>query len=293
MRSMTGFGAASLDAGGVSLSAEVRTVNHKHLQIKVRLPGEFLELEGEVEALVKRRLDRGSVSLGVHLAESLRSGGPELQPAVAARLKRDLLKLAKDLGLEPQLSLDTLARLPGVVAVSHQPTARAHERERKAVLKVVEQALSALESMREAEGLALAKDLAVHRKELARLARAILKRMPQVVKDHQAALTRRVEELLAGRATLSAGDLAREVALLADKVDVSEELARLESHLSQFDAILGRAGPVGRTLDFLVQELLREANTIGSKCTDAAVAHAVVEMKTAIERLREQVQNVE
>lgn len=293
MRSMTGFGAASLDTGGVSLSAEVRTVNHKHLQIKLRLPGEFLELEGEVEALVKRRLDRGSVSLGVHLAEGLRSGGPELQPAVAARLKRDLLKLAKDLGLEPQLSLDTLARLPGVVAVSNQPTARAHERERKAVLKVVEQALSALESMREAEGRALARDLAVHRKELARQARAIQKRMPQVVNDHQAALTRRVEELLAGRATLSPGDLAREVALLADKVDVSEELARLESHLSQFDAILERAGPVGRTLDFLVQELLREANTIGSKCTDAAVAHAVVEMKTAIERLREQVQNVE
>jgi uncharacterized protein (TIGR00255 family) len=170
---------------------------------------------------------------------------------------------------------------------------RALEREKKLLLKVVQSALEAMESMREAEGRALALDLKKNRKLLEQLAHQIEKRMPIVVASQHAALTRRVEELLAGRAPLANGDLAREVALIADKLDVAEELTRLRSHFAQFDAILARSGPVGRQLDFLVQELLRESNTIGSKCTDAEVAHAVVEMKTAIERLREQVQNVE
>jgi uncharacterized protein (TIGR00255 family) len=117
--------------------------------------------------------------------------------------------------------------------------------------------------------------------------------MPTVVREHQQSLEKRVAELLDGRFQLQPADLAREVALLADKLDVSEELSRLKSHLAQLDALFERSGPVGRQLDFLVQELLREANTIGSKCNDAAVAHSVVEIKTHIERLREQVQNVE
>jgi uncharacterized protein (TIGR00255 family) len=163
----------------------------------------------------------------------------------------------------------------------------------KLVLKVAQQALVALESMREAEGRAMAADFKKHQKQLERLSKEVEQRMPLVVAAHHAALAKRVEELLAGRGTLLPGDLAREVALLADKLDVSEELARLRSHFAQFATILARSGPVGRQLEFLVQEFLREANTIGSKCNDAQVAHAVVEMKTLIERLREQVQNVE
>ena len=292
MRSMTGFGAATLEAAGASVTAEARAVNHKHLQVKVRLPAEFLELEGDVEALVKRRLDRGSVALNVQFAEGARVAGPSVQPEVAARLKKELLKLARELGMPPELSLDTLARLPGVVSAS-APSAQSREREKKLVLSAAEKALAALEAMRETEGRALAKDLRKNAKELERLARAVEKRMPDVVREQGAALTRRVEELLAGKHALAPNDLAREIALIADRLDVSEELSRLSSHLAQFEAILAREGPVGRTLDFLVQELLRETNTIGSKCNDAAVAHAVVEMKTAIERLREQVQNVE
>ena len=292
MRSMTGFGAASLEQGGVSLRAEVRAVNHKHLQVKLRLPAEFLELEPEVEALVKARLDRGSVNLNVSLASAGGSGGPQVNPEVAMRLQKDLLKLAKQLKLEPKISLDTLAQLPGVVTNSGTEL-RTLEREKKLLFKVVQAALEAMESMREAEGKALARDLKHNRKILEQLAKQIEKRMPLVVQGQHTALTRRVEELLAGRATLQPNDLAREVALIADKLDVAEELTRLRSHFAQFDSILARSGPVGRQLDFLVQELLRESNTIGSKCTDAEVAHAVVEMKTAIERLREQVHNVE
>jgi uncharacterized protein (TIGR00255 family) len=291
MRSMTGFGAAAIEQSGISLRAEVRTVNHKHLQLKLRLPTEFLQLEPEVEELVKKRLDRGSVSLNISLVSAARAQGPSVQPEVARRLKTELYKLARELKLEPVLSLDTLARLPGVVAAGAEVHSDA--KAGKLVLKVAQQALVALESMREAEGRAMAADLKKHQKQLERLSKEVEQRMPLVVAAHHAALAKRVEELLGGRGTLLPGDLAREVALLADKLDVSEELARLRSHFAQFATILARSGPVGRQLEFLVQEFLREANTIGSKCNDAQVAHAVVEMKTLIERLREQVQNVE
>ncbi|MEO6708793.1 MAG: YicC/YloC family endoribonuclease [Planctomycetota bacterium] len=292
MRSMTGFGAAALEQGGVSLRAEVRAVNHKHLQVKLRLPNEFTELEPEVEALIKQRLDRGSVNLNVTMSSTGRAGGPQVNPEVAKRLQKDLLKLAKQLGLEAELSLDTLAQLPGVVT-NVGTELRALEREKKLLIKVVQAALLAMEAMRETEGKALELDLKHNRKILEQLAHKIEKRMPLVVQGQHTALKRRVEELLGGRTQIEPGDLAREVALIADKLDVAEELTRLRSHFAQFDAILARKGPVGRQLDFLVQELLRESNTIGSKCIDAEVAHAVVEMKTAIERLREQVQNIE
>ncbi|HTF88473.1 MAG TPA: YicC/YloC family endoribonuclease [Planctomycetota bacterium] len=289
---MTGFGAAALEQGGVSLRAEVRAVNHKHLQVKLRLPNEFAELEPEIEALIKQRLDRGSVNLNVTMSSTGRVGGPQVNPEVAKRLQKDLLKLAKQLGLEAELSLDTLAQLPGVVT-NVGTELRALDREKKLLIKVVQAALLAMEEMREAEGKALELDLKHNRKILEQLAHKIEKRMPLVVQGQHTALKRRVEELLGGRTQIGPDDLAREVALIADKLDVAEELTRLRSHFAQFDAILARKGPVGRQLDFLVQELLRESNTIGSKCIDAEVAHAVVEMKTAIERLREQVQNIE
>lgn len=290
MRSMTGFGAAALQRGGVALRAEVRTVNHKHLQVKLRLPAEWLHLEGDVEELVKQRLERGSVALNVHVAADARRAPARVDAKVAADLARELGALGRKLGLSGELSLDALARLPGVVVAGVEA---AHEVDDKALLATVAKALTALEEMREAEGKALAKDLTRHLKQLAKLADGVGKRMPLVVVGHHAALRRRVDELLEGRKPLEPSELAREVALLADKLDVSEELSRLKSHFTQFETILARTGAVGRPLEFLVQELLRETNTIGSKCTDAAVAHAVVDMKAVIERLREQVQNVE
>jgi uncharacterized protein (TIGR00255 family) len=291
MRSMTGFGAAASELGAVALRAEVRTVNHKHLQIKVRLPNEFGFLEPEVEELVKKKLDRGAVTLNVNASTKGAAGAAVVHEEAAKRYHKLLIKLAKELGIEPKITLETLLALPGVVesAVSETELAR----EGRLLLKVVAQALEALDAMRAVEGKSLEADLKKHARSIAKIAVLIEKRMPEIVRAHQANLTRRVEELLGGRFQITPADLAREVALLADKVDVSEELSRLSSHLAQIDAILAKTGPIGRQLDFLVQELFREANTIGSKCADAPVAHAVVEMKTSIERLREQVQNVE
>jgi len=291
MRSMTGFGAAGARESTFQLRAEVRAVNHKFLQLKIRLPSELAFLEPEVEELVRTRLDRGSVALNVSA-----SGGASLSPialdvAAARRYKALLVKLARELDLKAEVALEDIARMPGVL--STQSDTRALQRGRRALLKVVAAALDALDEMREREGKALARDLAKHGAAIARITARIETRMPLVVQTHHANLQRRVEELLGSRGSVQPQDLAREVALLADKLDVSEEIARLHSHLGQLDALCAKTTPVGRQLEFLVQEFLREANTVGSKCNDATVAHDVVELKTTIERLREQVQNVE
>jgi uncharacterized protein (TIGR00255 family) len=300
MRSMTGLGAASRSAAptkpqkgveALALSAEVRSVNHKFLQLKLRLPSELALLEPEVEALVRSRLERGSVTLNVTSHGAARLSAAELDVAVARRYKAQLVKLARELGLEPTIGLEQIASLPGVF--SSEPDTKAMQRGRKLLLEVVAAALDSLAEMREREGKALARDLARHGAEIRRIVAVIQKRMPLVVQTHQANLRKRVADLIGEKAALAPNDLAREIALLADRLDVTEELTRLESHLAQLDALCVRPGAVGRQLDFLVQEFLREANTIGSKCNDAPVAHSVVELKTSIERLREQVQNVE
>jgi uncharacterized protein (TIGR00255 family) len=296
MRSMTGFGAAQAAAkaargGGAALRVEVRTVNHKFLQVKARLPVELAFLEIEVEELVRKRLERGSVQLNVFASGPTGVETVAIQGSAAKSYKRELERLAKELGLDADVHLDTLLGLPGVVGLGVDTGAL--KRREKEVLELVARALDALEAMREVEGKAIAKDLARHANEIEKLVTRIEKRLPEVVLAHRDALTRRVGELLGGATALGPGDLAREVALLADKLDVSEEIARLRSHFAQLAAITKKPGPIGRQLDFLVQEIFRETNTIGSKCSDAPIAHAVVELKTLIERLREQVQNVE
>ena len=288
---MTGFGSSDLHQGGSAVRAEVRSVNHRHLQIKVRLPAEFGFLEPEVEALVKKKVERGSVTVTVLLATSDGAARLQVDAEAAARYHKQLAKLAKQLKIDPEISIGTLCSLPGVVGA--EADSRDLGRETKRLLRAVSAALTHLTEMRDTEGLAMAKDIAKHVRSIRQVNARIAARSPKVVRAHQENLKRRVDELLEGRYQLQPADLAREVALLADKLDVSEELARLESHVGQTDKLLQQSGPVGRRLDFLVQEMLREVNTIGSKCNDAPVAHAVVELKTHIERLREQVQNVE
>lgn len=290
---MTGFGAAQAAAKkkGAALRVEVRAVNHKFLQVKVRLPADLSFLESEIEELVRKRLERGAVQLNVFASGPSGVETVAIDHATAKNYRRELDKLARELSLAPDVSLDTLLGLPGVVGVGVD-TGALKQRE-KEVIALVDQALDDLARMREVEGKALAKDLAKHAGEIQKLVAKIEKRMPDVVVAHRETLTRRVAELLGPGQTLQPNDLAREVALLADKLDVSEEIARLASHFDQLATLFKKDGPVGRQLDFLVQEIFRETNTIGSKCSDAPVAHAVVELKTLIERLREQVQNVE
>jgi len=290
LRSMTGFGAATSFEADVQVRVEARSVNHRFLQLKVKLPPDLAAFESDVEATVRKSLERGAVTLSV----SVEAGA---SPAV--RIDRDLAKhylaevqaLAQELGLAQRPSLETILALPGVVGTEADSGLR--EREARLLRTAVRGAVDDLVAMREREGAALEVDLRANAAAVTKEAARIGKRMPKVVREHHKKLRLRMQELLDGRTKLGPADLPRELALLADRMDVSEELARLESHFGQWTALLEKGGAIGRQLDFLVQEMLREANTIGSKCNDAEVAHAVVEVKTRIERLREQVQNVE
>jgi uncharacterized protein (TIGR00255 family) len=291
LRSMTGFGSATVAGKGVSVQVEVRSVNHRHLQAKLRLPPDLGHLESQVDALVRKQLRRGAVQLSARVIRAKNELPARVNKDVAAAYLRSLKALASELKLKGDLELADLVRLPGVVAAYEEDTDLEHVG--KLVLKATAAALRDLVQMREQEGEALAKDMTSHAVAIAKIHKRIQRGAPGLVRRHQADLKRRVSDLLDGAEGLSDGDLAREVALLADKLDVSEELSRLDAHLEQLDRLLTKGGAVGRKLDFLAQEFNREANTIGSKCNDARTSHAVVELKTQIERLREQVQNVE
>jgi len=292
LHSMTGFGAASSEDEELSLRVELRSVNHRHFLLKARLPPELALLESEVERLLKGLVERGSFSLYLSATRSAGARAARVDLELAERYRGELEGLARRLGRPDGVTLDTLLGLPGVLQGREDGEPDA-ERTKKRVLTLVREATDRLVGMREEEGTALAADLRRNAAAMEKLVARIEKRMPRVVREHNASLKRRVEELLEHRQDVSSADVAREVALLADRLDVSEEVARLRSHLSQVEAILAQGGAVGRKLDFLVQEVFREVNTIGSKCNDAKVAHWVVEAKTLAERLREQVQNVE
>jgi uncharacterized protein (TIGR00255 family) len=288
---MTGFGAGRAERKGLAARAEVRSVNHRHLQLKSRLPLEFGHLEAEVDALVRKTLARGSVVVVVHLEQEDGAVEVSVNEAAARKYLRELGALQQGLKVGGELSIADVANLPGVIrAETATPSADAVQ---KVVMDAVKQGLTALVEMREVEGAAMERDLVRRGKAIDKLRARIERRAPKVVAHHHKQLRERVDELLAGRSGLQPGDLAREMALIADRLDVTEELTRLASHLDQLASMLQKGGSVGRQLDFLAQEFLREANTIGSKASDAALTHLVVELKTEIERLREQVQNVE
>ena len=291
IRSMTGFGSASAAKGKLSARVEIRSVNHRYLQVKARMPSDLAHLEPDIEAAVRAKLERGAVAVSATVERDASAGSARVNADVARRYQKLLGSLSKELGLEGGLRLDTLVGLPGVIGTSED--GRERKREDALVLETTRKAVEALVRMRATEGKSLLADLRTNAKGIAALVAAIEKRMPGVVKEHHRAIAQRVQDLLDGKGELGNNELARELALYAARMDVSEEIARLRSHLEQWESLLAKGGAIGRQLEFLVQELLREANTIGSKCNDAPVAHAVVELKTLIERLREQVQNVE
>ena len=291
IHSMTGFGSAQLEREGFVIRAEIRTVNHKHLQVRLRLPSAHHPLEPRVDGLIKQALQRGSVQVVVHLDATGALPEVRVQDELAERYAASLRNLGERLDLPQELSLPQIAGLPGVLQVSE--AASDPEQESAWIEEALRAALDDLVHMRTVEGQAMVADLRKRHGEIREVLQAIAARSPQVVREHGEKLRERVQGLLEPGSNVEASDLAREIALLADRLDVSEELARLEAHLNLLDSLLSGGGAIGRKLDFLAQEFMREANTIGSKCSDAETAHQVVEMKTAIERLREQIQNVE
>ncbi len=260
----------------------------------MRLPQGYAALEAAVDKAVRARLNRGAIQVGIEVA---RTGGQPSFNVDLSAVDRYAQLQGSLTERHPELrridSVTEMLGLPGVLVFdrSKQGLDVAGE-EARAILGVVDDALGALLTMRATEGEAMGADVAGAGEEIAALVTLISERMAGAAARHRARLVERVGEL-AGDKSLAEADLAREVALLADRLDISEEITRLGSHLGQLRSVLSGGGSVGRQLDFLAQEFFREANTVGSKCNDADVAHLVVDLKTHVERLREQVQNIE
>jgi uncharacterized protein (TIGR00255 family) len=290
MRSMTGYGRGAVERGEVHATVDVRSVNHRFLDLKLRGGQLPAAVEDAIAARVRAAIERGSVAVAVHL----RGGAPgaaRIDGDAAVRAHRTLAELAARLAVPgPDLAL-VLAQ-PGVVTAEEA----LDDGSAAAALAALDAALVQLDAMRAAEGAALAAEIARRLDELAVLRAQIAGLAAGVPQQVARRLTERVRRLVddagAGGA-VDPGRLAQEIAVLAERADITEELVRLTSHLDQARALLGATGAVGRRLEFLVQEIGRELNTIASKAQDAGVAALVIDAKAELERMREQAQNVE
>lgn len=291
MKSMTGFGRAETTVAGSSWAVECSSVNRKQLEVVVSLPRELAELEPQVRALVSQRLSRGrvSVSLRLHGADA-ETPGVTLNEALAAEYMIRLRRLSQQLGLPDDLSMADLLRCPGVLAADRSTPADA---EAWATLEpLLLQALKQLVEMRSTEGSHLAADITQRMDHIAKLLDQVATLAPSVPEQHRRALQQRLAD--AGL-NLDPKDerVLKELALYADRCDISEEITRIRSHLGQFQKLSQSQDAQGRALDFLLQEFGREWNTLGNKANSADISPLIVAAKAELEKIREQVQNVE
>jgi uncharacterized protein (TIGR00255 family) len=289
---MTGFGAGRAEQGTEAVSVEVRSVNGKFCEVRARLPRELSAFEPALAKAVKARISRGVVDVAVRRESGAATAGsiPEVNLPLAAAYAKALREMQAELGLAGELRLSDLVALEGVMRMVEKPPDAAEAE--KALLAALEKAIAALEEMRTREGDSLARDLFARLAAAETNAQAIRELAPHTVEAYRDRLAARVAELSRGTPADPAR-LAQEVAFFADRVDIAEELTRFESHVSQMRALIESGGPAGRKLEFLVQELNREVNTIGSKSQNAAISARVVDLKAELERIREQIANVE
>ncbi len=292
MKSMTGYGRGEGARRGLKITVEVSSVNRKQTEVAVNLPRDLEVLEAQIREEINRRVSRGRVSvrLAVQSAPGL-AGKTGVDLPLARSYARDLRRLGKDLGLPDHITLDLLARLPGVV----QPAREISEAEElwPATSGALNAALDMMLQMRQREGAFLARDLKRRVTQMRRGVARVQRLVPGAVQHYRAQLLQRIQGAGLPTPGLDEERLLKEVFYFADRSDVTEELTRLQSHFQQFDDCLKSAEPVGRTLDFLSQEINREINTLGSKANNALISREVVRLKAELEKFREQVQNVE
>jgi uncharacterized protein (TIGR00255 family) len=291
---MTGFGVTSTEVDSARYVVEVRSLNSKYFKALIRLPEELQGLEAELEPALAKRLSRGSVVLTVRFSDVSADAAAQIN----ARALRQYLDRLQSAAAEGEggvrIDLGALLSLPGVVISDTGEALIA--RARPVLLRLVEEACDRVLAMRSREGSVLHGELHKHRRQIADRLAVIARRAPEVVEHYRQRLRERINALLAASSTaLRDEDLIREVAVYAERSDITEEVSRLQGHLEQFAEIIDADDeePAGRTLDFLSQEMLREANTIASKCLDVEISRQIVEVKGDIDRIKEQVQNVE
>jgi uncharacterized protein (TIGR00255 family) len=293
IRSMTGYGRAEMASPRLSLSVECKSLNHRHLDIALKLPRTLSALELDARRIIQAAVQRGRIEISVSVAPV--EGAPSTNLVVNLPQARAYVDVARRLGdhlkLGGELALQWLLEQPGVISREEQ-TPVSTEEGWPLLHDGLAKALAELCGRREAEGAALDKELRALLATMGEHVGVVAARGPLALERKQQRLRERIQALLAGT-PLDEGRLATEVAMWAEKSDVTEELARLRSHMGEFARLLDEGGAVGRTLDFLIQEMNREVNTVGSKADDLELSQAAIAAKSTLEKLREQVQNIE
>ena len=291
IKSMTGYGRGEWQEDEKRVEVEVKSFNHRYLDISPHLPRRLNSLEAQVRNLIKQRVSRGRLEVSVQIDDSsLVEQKLELDVALAQDYHLALKTLQQELGIPGEIRLETLANFRDIFTRKEVETDL--EKEWASLQTALEAALRSLEQMRRDEGLALRGDFLGRLTAVEEMAREIEKKAPLALEACRDRLAARVQELSRGL-PVDEARLAQEVAYLAERSDITEELVRIRSHLNQFREMLDDSEPVGRKLEFLLQEINREANTIGSKVSDAGIAQVAVGIKSELEKMREQVQNVE
>lgn len=289
--SMTGYGSAKGTVEGQEITVELKSVNNRFLDCSVRLPRSFLFAEDAVKKAVTVGVTRGKVDVFISAQASQDSGTVVLVNEGLAREYRDAIaRIAESLGLENGLTAFSIARLPDVLTVERREIDK--DKATAALAEITAKAVEEFNAMREREGEWLRRDMLAKLDTIEKLVSIVEERSPQTVKEYRERLEARLREVLADR-SLDEQRVITEAAIFADRTAVDEETVRLRSHIAQFRTLLQEGSPILRKPDFLVQELNREMNTIGSKCSDSYLAQVVVDLKSELEKIREQIQNVE
>ena len=291
MRSMTGYGEGAASSAGLAVTAEIKTVNHKFFDWNMKMPKGFLFVEDDAKKAVAGAVSRGHVDLYLTVEKQTAEAGEYRTDAALAKMYVDSARqLSETLGVPFDITASSLMKNPDIVTLSE--TEIDDETVRKVTLEAVSEAVSALVAMREREGAALAADLSEKLASIEASLEEVKNEAPRAVAEYRRKLRARIDEAL-GQLPLDEARLATEVALFADKCAIDEEISRLGAHIAAMRALIASQGQVGRKLDFLVQEMNRETNTIGSKANDLAITERVLAMKNDIEKIREQAQNAE
>ena len=292
IKSMTGYGAAKGNCAGLALRIELKSVNNRYLDCSVRLPRNLMFAEEAVKAKVQEHISRGKTDVFVTLENAEDGGVAEVKvnEALAKGYVEAIRAVAQVFGLDGEVPALALCRMPDVLSLEKRDLDA--EAVTAGLSALAEEALAGFDVMRVREGEKLSEDIAGRLDTVERLVAEVEARSPETVKEYREKLYRKMCEVLE-RPAVDEQRILLEAAVYADKVAVDEETVRLRSHVAQMRALLEAGSPIGRKMDFLIQEFNREANTIGSKCADSAITRTVIELKSEIEKLREQIQNIE
>jgi uncharacterized protein (TIGR00255 family) len=290
MRSMTGFGRGAGQAKSVHVVAEIKTVNHKYHDISMKLPGYYQFLEAEIRELILVSVTRGKVDFFLKDLSPIRPKTVQINEQLITEYLKASKKASTRFKLKGELSVESILKMPDVLSVAEEERQEAEQK--KAVVAAVQDALRALEKMRQSEGARLGKDMLERAREISNVVQQIRQRHKNVMTEKLKAFREKIAEYLP-EPLQDQARLSTEESVILQRHDIAEELTRLDSHLEALQETLREKGSVGRKLDFLIQEMNREANTVGSKSADSKMAQSVVRLKELLEQLREQIQNIE